>query len=138
MYLLDTNVISDGTKPIPNLGLQTWLKNTPPSLLFLSVISLGEIRKGIQRQKITRRGLELQTWFDKDLRPNFEGRILPVSEKIMNCWGEICADAISAGQTPPLMDSLLAATAIEHGLILVTRNTDDVAMLPVSVLNPWA
>ena len=137
MYLLDTNVISDGTKPNPNLGLQEWLKNTPQGLLYLSVISIGEIRKGIERQRITKRGLELEKWFKKELRPSFESRILPVTEAIMLCWGEIYASAILTGQTPALMDSILAATAIEHGLILVTRDTDDVAMLPVSVLNPW-
>ncbi len=138
MYLLDTNVVSDGIKPAPNSGLQAWLGAVPSEKLYLSVVSIGEIVKGIERQKNTKRGAALEIWFEQDLRPVFEERILPVTESIMRQWGKIYADAVTRGETPALLDSLLAATAIEHGLIFVTRNTSDVMKLPVTILNPWS
>jgi toxin FitB len=137
MYLLDTNVISDGVKPQPNPAVTQWLQIIPSNQIFLSVITIGEITRGITKQAGTKRSLELSQWLETDLCPRFAGRILPIDEAIMRVWGEFYAQAVTQGNTPPMLDSLLAATAIKHGLILVTRNTKDIAMLPVTTLNPW-
>ena len=137
MFLLDTNVVSDGMKPQPDKVVLGWLQNTPSSQTFLSVITIGEITRGINKQTGTKRSIEISKWLETDLIPHFAGRILPIGETTMRVWGSIYAQATNLGHTPPLMDSLLAATAIEHGLILVTRNTKDIALLPVTTLNPW-
>jgi toxin FitB len=137
MYLLDTNVISNGIKPQPDKDVSQWLKSAPSNQIFMSVITIGEITRGIAKQAGTKRNRELNQWLETDLCPRFAGRILPISEAIMRVWGNIYAQAVGQGNTPPLLDSLLAATAIEHGLILVTRNTKDIAILPVTTLNPW-
>jgi toxin FitB len=137
MYLLDTNVISDGVKPKPDMEVSQWLQTIPSNQIFISVITVGEITRGITKQAGTKRSLELSEWLESDLCPRFAGRILPISEVIMRVWGKIYAQAVAQGNTPPMLDSLLAATAIKHGLILVTRNTKDIAMLPVTTLNPW-
>jgi toxin FitB len=136
-YLLDTNVISEGLKPNPDANVMRWMQATPSSRMSLSVITIGEIVRGITKREGTKRGTELKHWLEHDLIPGFQGRILPLTEAVMRVWGEQYARAVKAGLTPPLMDSLLAATAAHHGLILVTRNTVDLAMLPVTTLNPW-
>ena len=136
-YLLDTNVISEGLKPNPNANVMRWMQSTPSSRMYLPVVTIGEIVRGITKREGTKRGTELGHWLENGLIPSFQGRILPLTEAVMRVWGQQYARAVNAGQTPPLMDSLLAATAAHHGLILVTRNTDDLAMLPVTTLNPW-
>ncbi len=136
-YLLDTNVISEGMKPEPDPQVLAWMQSTPTSSMFLSIVTIGEIVCGITKQNGSKRGKQLQTWLENDLIPNFEDRILPLTEEVFRVWGEQYARAVATGFTPPLMDSLLAATATHHGLILVTRNTQDMAMLSVTTLNPW-
>ncbi len=136
-YLLDTNVISEGLKPVPSNSVLQWMNNTPNSQLYLSVITIGEITRGIAKQAGTKRGLELEAWFENTLIPSFQSRILPLQEAEMRVWGREYDKAAALGFTPPILDSLLAATAIEHGLILVTRNTKDLGVLPVTLLNPW-
>jgi toxin FitB len=136
-YLLDINVISEGLKPSPNPTVMPWMDNTPANNLYLSVITMGEIIRGMTKQAGTKRGVELEAWFEKTLIPSFEARILPLQEAQMRIWGKEYARAAARGFTPPILDSLLAATAIEQGLILVTRNTKDLGVLPVTLLNPW-
>ena len=136
-YLLDTNVVSEGLKPNPDPAVMQWMDDTPTHSLYLSVVTIGELVRGITKQAGTKRGLALKQWFEKILIPDFQGRILPLQEAEMRIWGEQYARAAARGFTPPILDSLLAATALHHGLVLVTRNTKDLVMLPVTMLNPW-
>jgi hypothetical protein len=101
------------------------------------VLTLGEIEQGIVRSPDPRRAGRLAQWLEDELQPQFHGRLLPVDARVMKTWGQITGHALVRGRPPAVIDSLLAATAIAHGLILVTRNTGDVAALPVQMLNPW-
>jgi predicted nucleic acid-binding protein len=136
-FLLDTNVVSELIRPAPDARVVRWADETDESLLFLSVLTLGEIRKGIMAVgKKARRG-RLESWLASDLRSRFHGRILPVDEAVADCWGTIAAIAAARGRPVPVIDGLLAATAQHHNLTFVTRNDSDVAGTGVRVLNPW-
>ena len=93
MFLLDTNVVSDGMKPQPDKIVLGWLQNTPSSQTFLSVITIGEITRGINKQAGTKRSVEISKWLETDLVPHFAGRILPIGETTMRVWGSIYAQA---------------------------------------------
>lgn len=136
-FLLDTNVISELVKPKPDENVRRWTGETDESILFLSAVTLGEIRKGIDSLRPgTRRG-RLESWLQVDLRARFRGRILPIDEAIADRWGAISAMAASKGKPVPVVDGLLAATALHHNLTLVTRNISDVGGTGVTILNPW-
>ncbi len=133
-FLLDTNVISEPTRPRPEAKVIDWLRSTDESLLYLSVLTLGEIRKGVAIHPDRVRRVKLEAWLARDLALRFAGRILAIDQNVAERWGRITA---AAGQPVPVIDSLLAATALEHNLTFVTRNTQDVAALPVATFNPW-
>ncbi len=135
-YLLDTNVVSESRKKIPDANVQHWLESHPVSVQHISVISFGELLQGAKRAKTPEQRASLENWLER-LERRFGGRVLPLDSAVMQVWADVTATAINRGQTAPLMDSLIAATAIRHGLILVTRNTQDVKALGVKVLNPW-
>jgi len=136
-FLLDTNVISELVKPKPDPAVTSWIDATDESLLCLSVLTLGEIRKGISFLPHASRRASLETWLDHDLVLRFAGRILVIDQAVADRWGRIAAKAL-AGKSPlPVIDGLLAATAMQHNLTLVTRNTKDVAITDVAVFNPW-
>ena len=136
-FLLDTNVVSEFAKPKPDGRVVKWTAVTDESLVFLSVLSLGEIRKGIERLQAGRRCAQLESWLQVDLRSRFRDRILPLDEEIADRWGTIAALAAAQGRPVPVVDGLLAATALHHNLTLVTRNGSDVAGIGVPTLNPW-
>ena len=136
-FLLDTNVVSEAVKPSPNFNVGIWMKSIHESLLYLSVITLGEIRRGIELQPSATRRARLQAWLDSDVRRMFRGRTLDINAEIAERWGVITAKARAIGRPLPVGDALLAATALEHNLTLVTRNTKDVATTGVPTLNPW-
>ena len=136
-YLLDTNVLSELMKPNPNARVVNWIEATDEDLLFLSVLTLGEIRKGIMELRAGSRRARLESWLETDLRARFAGRILPVDEAVADRWGTLAAVGEAAGRPVPVIDGLLAAEALHHNLTLVTRNTTDVAGTGVLVLNPW-
>ena len=135
-YLLDTNVISEVRKKIPDAKVQHWLTSEPSIVQHISVISFGELHQGANRVKTLGQRAKLEVWLEK-LEQRFASRILPLDNAVMRVWAEVTAKALDRGLPPPLMDSLIAATAIHHGLILVTRNTRDVKALGVKVFNPW-
>jgi len=134
-YLLDTNVISEPSKKKPDSRVISWFDRTPPEKLFVSVLSLGEIRRGIERHPDRKRRLRLRAWFDHDLLEWFEGRVLPVDVGVADTWGRLLAEA---GRPLPSIDSLIAATALHHNLTLVTRNIRDFDYHGLQVLDPWS
>ena len=136
-FLLDTNVISELVKPRPNASVTAWIDDTDESLLYLSVLTFGEIRRGIATVPQSRRRATLEAWLDKDLRARFEGRILNIDQEVADRWGLLTAAARNSGIGLPVIDGLLAATALEHNLTLVTRDTGQIPSMGVAVFNPW-
>ena len=137
-YLLDTNVISELMKARPNRSVASWIVSTPEELLYLSVITIGEVRKGIDLlDDDNPKRAALQSWLDHDLRVRFAGRLLPFDDAVAERWGQIEAVARRQRVVLPTIDAQLAATALHHGLTFVTRNTADVRLTGVPVFNPW-
>ena len=136
-YLLDTCVLSEARKPSAHAGLRGWLRQVAEERLFISTLTLGEIRKGIARLNDEERAWALQIWLEQDLVARFRGRILPVDEEVAIEWGRLSGFGEAQGRPVPVVDALLAATAICHHLTLVTRNEQDFAPFPVTVFNPW-
>ena len=134
-YLLDTNVLSELKRKFPDPGVVSWFSQRPPATLHLSVLTLGEIRKGIEGISDEERRQVLLDWLESDLPAFFTGRILAVDGPVADRWGRLIA---AASRPLPAIDSLLAATALEHDLVLVTRNVKDFAGLPVQIFNPWS
>jgi toxin FitB len=132
-YLLDTNVLSETRKKQANERVVSFLSNVEPSSLYISVLTLGELRKGIaiKAKSDPDAARKLSSWVD-GLEYSFADRILSIDTKIASLWGQLCAE-----RSRPVIDTLLAATAISHKLVLVTRNTNDVAGIKVSIVNPW-
>lgn len=135
-FLLDTNAVSEWVKPRPNRGLISWMDSSDEDRIFLSVVSLAELRHGIDRMARSKRQQRLDQWLRIDLPARFEGRILQVDADVADRWGKIVASGELAGRPPSIMDAFLAATAEVRELTLVTRNVADFSMLK-EILNPW-
>ncbi len=135
-FLLDTNAISEWQKPRPNRGLTAWTNSADEEKLFLSVVTLAEIRYGVERMAIGSRRGRYEQWLEHELLLRFEGRILPVDQRIADTWGRIVARCASDGRPISVIDAFLAATAQVHRLTLVTRNVQHFTVLK-TVLNPW-
>jgi predicted nucleic acid-binding protein len=133
-YLIDTNVISELRRREPASRVVQWFEQRPAGQLYLSVLSLGEIRRGVEKLEPGERQRALLTWLEQELPAFFAGRVLPIDEAVAHRWGCLMAEM---GRPLPAIDSLLAATALEHNLVLTTRNLKDVAGLPIAVMNPW-
>ncbi|MEX2489619.1 MAG: type II toxin-antitoxin system VapC family toxin [Pseudomonadales bacterium] len=136
-YLLDTCLLSELRKPEPDAGVVAWISEMDESSLFVSVLCLGEIQKRVAKLEDGRRKNAFQHWLEHDLVRRFEGRILPLDLDMALEWGLLSAATEVRGKPAPLVDALLAVTAITRNLILVTRNDKDFAGFPVKVLNPW-
>lgn len=137
-FLLDTNVISELVKPNPDPGVTKWIEATDESLLYLSVLTLGEIRKGITSLTHAARRVRLEAWLDHDLVLRFSGRILPIDLALADRWGRISGSGAAKRSAVPVIDGLLAATALHYDLTLVSRDTKHSGTTGVSVFNPWA
>ena len=136
-YLIDTSVILELVRPKADVAVLDWFVNTPDDALFLSALTLGEIRKGVEkltRSDDTQRREKLRLWLEHDLRDWFGPRILPIGPDVADHWGRLLA---LAGRPVPAIHSLLAATALQHDLRLVTRNTRDFDYAGLEVVNPW-
>lgn len=133
-YLLDTNIISETVRRNPNKTVISWLDQIPSDGLFVSVLTLGEIRKGIEALSDRRRREKLRLWLEHDLPAWFEGRVIPVDLAVADRWGRLLAEV---GRPVPTIDSLLAATALHHELRLVTRNAGDFDYPGLEVINPF-
>jgi predicted nucleic acid-binding protein len=136
-FLLDTNCISELIRPKPEQRVLDWMDAADESLLYLSVLTVGEIRKGLAELAQSKRRTQLETWLEVDLRARFAGRILPIDGPVADCWGQLAGDAKRQGKTLAVIDGLLAASALQHNLTVVSRNTSDFVHTRVSVLNPW-
>ena len=136
-FLLDTCVISELTKAKPNQTVVDWVVGQDASRCFISSITLGEIQKGIRKLPDSAKKNDLQTWLDRDLRERFSGRTIAIAANEAQEWGRIFAAVEAQGKPMPLVDSLIAATAVFHDMTLVTRNTRDVAASGVTLFDPW-
>jgi predicted nucleic acid-binding protein len=137
-FLLDTNVVSEWMKPQPNAGLVEWLKNVDEDRVFISVVTLTEIRYGIERMAAGSRRKKLEEWLQHELPMRFEERILPVDEAVADLSGRVAARSDAAGRPMGAIDVFLAATAEAYQLTLVTRNQSDFKAALKTTLNPWS
>ena len=136
-FLLDTNVVSEWTRPRPNPGVVEWLSQVDEAEVFLSVVTFAELRHGIERLPAGARRRRLDEWLSHDLPLRFEGRVVGVEGAIADEWGRLVARREARGRPISAMDALIAATAQVHSLTLVTRNTADFQASVKSLLNPW-
>jgi toxin FitB len=136
-YLLDTCLISELVAKRPNQKVVDWLDNQTPESLYLSVITMGEIAKGIHKLGRSQRKDSLQIWLTQILPTRFLGRILGIEVATMLLWGELVGRLEQQGRSLPVMDSLIAAIALQNSLSLVTRNENDFAGTGVEIVNPW-
>ncbi len=135
-YLVDTNVLSELTKSTPAAQVEAFLRKSKDRV-FVSVFSIGEIRKGIASLQESNRRAVLGDWLDNQIMPWFGNRVLPVTLEIAERWGGLSAQLKAKGRPRPVVDAVLAATAFQHDLVLVTRNVRDYVDLGVTILNPW-
>jgi predicted nucleic acid-binding protein len=135
-FLLDTNAVSEWTKPRPNPGLIGWMESTDEDRVFISVITLADLRYGVERLAMGARRRRLEAWLGHEVPLRFEGRILPVDANIAEAWGKTVSRSDAAGRPIGAMDAFLAATAEFHDLTLVTRDVSGFPLLK-AVLNPW-
>ena len=135
-YLVDTNVLSELTKPRPRPEVEAFLQ-TCKDRAFVSVFSIGEVRKGIAGMPMSNRRASLEDWLDNEILLWFADRLLPATLQVAERWGELAAQLKAKGRPRPVVDSILGATALTHGLILVTRNIRDYEDMGVTLFNPW-
>jgi predicted nucleic acid-binding protein len=136
-FLLDTNCVSELVRPKPEPRVLEWVEAADEAMLYLSVLTLGEIRKGLAALPQSKRRARLEAWLEVDLQVRFAGRIVPIDAAIADCWGSIAAQALRVGKTLPVIDGLIAATALHHKLTVVSRHTADFQGSLVRIFNPW-
>ncbi len=134
-FLLDTNIICENIKAKPHVDVAKFCRAIAPDDLYISVLSIGEVRKGIEKLNYNQeKRQKLQLWLEQDLVQFFSGRILPINIDVANTWGAL----LGKNKNPlPAIDSLIAATTICFHMTLVTRNTSDFAIFPLEIFNPW-
>lgn len=136
-YLLDTCVVSELVKKSPRREVVDWIDAQEESTLYLSALTIGELEKGIVKLPASARKTRLATWVRRDLTVRFSGRVLPIDARIASHWGAITGESERRGLPLPVVDSLIAATALVNDLQIVTRNTEDFARCGVVCINPW-
>ncbi len=136
-YLLDTCFLSELTKSTPNAGVAAWVQATEESLLFVSALTFGELRKGIEKLPDGQRKQAIRSWFERDVIVRFRNRVLPADLDVCLRWGQLSAESERMGRPRPVLDALLASTALVHDLVLVTRNERAFDHLRLRVINPW-
>jgi predicted nucleic acid-binding protein len=136
-FLLDTNCISELVRNKPEPRVLEWMEAADESLLYLSVLTLGEIRKGVAGLPRGKRQTQLEMWLELDLQARFSGRSLSIDAPIADRWGLMAAEAKRKGRALSAIDGLLAATALQHSLTILSRNISDFANTQVPTLNPW-
>lgn len=136
-YLLDTCVISELIRRNADRRVLDWINATPEDRLYLSVLTLGELHKGIAKLDSGERRRRLEKWLSEDVRMRFDGRIVALDEEALTLWGRIAGEGERRGKVWPLMDSLIASSALIERMTLVTRNVADVQEMGVIVFDPW-
>jgi toxin FitB len=136
-FLLDTNISSELIRSRPDPKVERWVYAQNEQSLYLSVVSIGELRRGIVILPMSKRRTELTLWLDGELLPRFRHRILPITQSIADRWGILDGQCQLRGTPLNTADGMIAATALEHSLTVVTRNIRDFAGLGVEVINPW-
>jgi len=136
-YLIDTCVISELIKKKPNDKVINWINSIGENSLFLCVLTIGEICKGIEKLKDSKKKNKIRTWLDNDLSKRFSNRILFIDYKTAELWGKISGISEQKGKKLPVIDSLIASSAIINNLTLVTRNIQDFKFIDCKTLNPW-
>ncbi|SEQ31608.1 hypothetical protein SAMN05428969_2694 [Devosia sp. YR412] len=136
-YLLDTNVLSEVRRPTPDANVLTWLDQVDEDRVYLSVISIAEIARGVALLDTGKRKAELAVWLEHDLPARFDSRVLDVDSHTALLWGKLMGEAKKAGRALSVMDGWIAAIAKTHDLTLVTRNTKDFQDLDLALFDPW-
>lgn len=136
-YLLDTCVISELVKKNPNSKVVKWVSTADENNLFISVLTIGEIHKGIEKLPASKKKESLQNWVNYDLKERFKNRIVDLDLHAATTWGKAQASSELLGKAMPAIDGLIAATGIAYDLTVVTRNTKDMEESKVNLLNPW-
>lgn len=136
-YLLDTCVISELITKTPKPHVVEFVDSLEPDNVFLSVITIGEIVKGIEKLPKSKRKQELHSWLQEDLLVRFDGKIFPLDTNILLQWGKLSAQVEAAGKSMPAIDSLIAATVLTYDLTLITRNVGDFEAAEIKIINPW-
>lgn len=136
-FLLDTCFISEFVKPVPDRGVCAWLQTNSPIEMFVSVISLGEIQQGLSQMPSSKRKVKLLRWIDEELRSQFHERFIGIDERVALAWGKLRGELRSGRRVLPVVDALIAATALVHHLTVVTHNVSDFEATGIPVLNPW-
>lgn len=136
-YLLDTCVISELIRPKPDHNVISWMQEQSENDLYLSVLTFGEIEKGIKKATNLTRKKNLQLWVENDLKKRFEGRIIPIDLDVSIKWGDIQGAAELIGKSMPTIDGLIAVSGLTHNCVVVTRNSSDMVQSSVELINPW-
>ena len=136
-FLLDTNVVSETIKPKPQKTVLDWLEAQTPTDLFLAAQTMGELVRGARKVKEKARRERFERWIEQDLAQQFDGRVLPFDGAAAALWGRLMGDGERMGRTPTAADAQIAAVAIQHELILVTRNEKDFRYFDIQLVNPW-
>ena len=136
-FLLDTNCISELVRPKPEPRVMEWMEAADETILYLSVLTVAEIRKGLAGLAQGKRRTRLETWLEVELLTRFARRIVPIDSAVADRWGLLAAEAKRTGKGLSIIDGLLAATALHHNLTIVSRNASDFANTQVTALNPW-
>ena len=135
--LLDTNVVSELTRPKPSPAVVAYLGRLDPAQTYLSLMTVGEIERGIAQVESRARAIKLRNWLDGHSLPHYAGRVLPLDESVIRRWGELMALPAVKARSGIAIDALIAATASTHRLTLVTRNARDFSVFPISTFDPW-
>ncbi len=136
-YLLDTNIISELVAKQPNQNVLDFISAIEEKDTYLSVITIGEIKSGIENIKSIEKKIKLIKWFEEDLLLRFQNRIVNIDKDIMIVWGKINQSLKSKGKTLPIMDSLIASSCIYNNFTLITRNEKDFQNLDINIINPF-
>jgi predicted nucleic acid-binding protein len=136
-FLLDTNCVSELVRVKPEPRVMEWMEAADEELLYLSVLTFGEIRKGLAGLAQGKRRTQLEAWLEVELKARFSDRILAIDAPVADRWGILAAQAKGRGMSLPIIDGLLAATALHYNLTVVSRNASDFTNAQVQVLNPW-